>query len=91
MGFQFNILEETQDVISLIRYLDNLVTELRDKGILQKYPSAFKVLREYYEGPIPDFLERYDLAKEVLPKSIEVSITDDLLDLISTLQSIKSL
>jgi hypothetical protein len=83
----FNLLEDNQSVLDLIRYVDSKVVELRNKKGLD--PEVMAKLSEVYEDVVDPWMENNYL-KDVEPDiRWEEEIQDKLFTLISYINSIK--
>ena len=83
----FNLLEDNQSVLDLIRYVDSKVVELRNKKGLD--PEVRAKLSEVYEDVVDPWMENNYL-KDVEPDiRWEEEIQDKLFTLISYINSIK--
>lgn len=83
----FNLLEDNQSVLDLIRYVDSKVVELRNKKGLD--PEVMVKLSEVYEDVVDPWMENNYL-KDIEPDiRWEEEIQDKLFTLISYINSIK--
>lgn len=83
----FNLLEDNQSVLDLIRYVDSKVVELRNKKGLD--PEVMAKLSEVYEDVVDPWMENNYL-KDVEPDiRWEEEIQNKLFTLISYINSIK--
>jgi hypothetical protein len=83
----FNLLEDNQSVLDLIRYVDSKVVELRNKKGLD--PEVMAKLSEVYGDVVDPWMENNYL-KDVEPDiRWEEEIQDKLFTLISYINSIK--
>ena len=83
----FNLLEDNQSILDLIRYVDSKVVELRNKKGLD--PEVMVKLSEVYEDVVDPWMENNYL-KDVEPDiRWEEEIQDKLFTLISYINSIK--
>jgi hypothetical protein len=82
----FNLLEDNQSVLDLIRYVDSKIVELRNKKGLD--PEVIEKLNEVYSDVVDPWMENNYL-KDVEPDMRwEEEIQDKLLKLISFINHI---
>lgn len=84
-----SLLESLKDVEATIEYLSSLVSDLKKRGVLIKYPSASEYIYKVFTKDIGDFQEQYLLGKDKMSNQEEEVLLNSLLDLISSLKDLE--
>jgi hypothetical protein len=86
--FNILLLEDNNNVESLIQYLDSLIVTIRKSGKLNNEPELLKYIQDFYKTYPMFFYENYVIKNIEMDSKLEQEIINEILDFINILNSI---
>lgn len=80
------IVENNEDIDSLVKYLDKRIIELRRKNVLTTSDLSF--LTKFYQETILPWMKEFYLPNKVVDKQDESEIINSILDVVNWLKKI---